>query len=83
MLESTSMLEYSRDEETAMEGIVSWYNVQKGFGFIRGDDGQRVFVHKSQLPFWTIYLQKGDRVTYRVAESERGPVAMNLAVKEN
>jgi cold shock protein len=65
------------------QGIVYWYNVQKGFGFIRGDDGQRVFVHKSQLPFWTIYLKKGDRVLYSVEESQRGPVATELAVKEN
>ncbi len=67
----------------SIQGIVSFYDVRKGFGFIRGEDGQRVFVHKSVLPFWTIFLEKGDRVTYCVSESKRGPVATNLAVKEN
>lgn len=66
-----------------MKGIVSWYNVQKGFGFIRGDDGQRVFIHKSQLPFWTIFLKKGDHVWFSVQDSLRGPVAVELTVKEN
>ncbi len=66
-----------------MKGIVSWYNVQKGFGFIRGDDGLRVFIHKSELPFWTIFLKKGDQVWYSVEESLRGPVARELTVKEN
>jgi len=69
--------------EDMMHGVVSFYDVRKGFGFIRGDDGQRVFVHKSVLPFWTIYLQKGDKVAYRVSESKRGLVAMNLALKES
>ena len=71
------------EEEMTMQGIVSFYDVRKGFGFIRGDDGQRVFVHKSELPFWTIYLQKGDKVMYRVSESKRGPVAMDLAVQDS
>jgi CspA family cold shock protein len=69
--------------EAMMHGVVSFYDVRKGFGFIRGDDGQRVFVHKSELPFWTIYLQKGDKVAYRVSESKRGLIAMNLALKES
>ncbi len=73
----------ANDEQMTMQGIVSFYDVRKGFGFIRGDDGQRVFVHKSELPFWTIYLQKGDKVIYRVSESKRGPVAMSLAVQES
>ena len=71
------------DEQMTMQGIVSFYDVRKGFGFIRGDDGQRVFVHKSELPFWTIYLQKGDKVVYRMSESKRGLVAMNLALQES
>ena len=66
-----------------VNGVVSFYDARKGFGFIRGDDGQRVFVHKSELPFWTIFLEKGDRVTYCVSDSKRGPYAKNIAVKEN
>ena len=31
-------------------GIVKWYDSEKGFGFITGDDGEDVFVHVSTLP---------------------------------
>ena len=41
-----------------MKGKVKWYNIKQGYGFINGEDGIDVFVHKSDIPFWTIYLKK-------------------------
>ncbi|MBQ2583247.1 MAG: cold shock domain-containing protein, partial [Erysipelotrichaceae bacterium] len=29
-----------------MTGKVKWFNAAKGYGFITGDDGKEVFVHK-------------------------------------
>ncbi len=63
-----------------MKGKVLWYDVSKGYGFIRGNDGGDVFVHRSQLPFWTIYLTKGDRVEYEIEHSVRGNRATALEI---
>ncbi len=30
-------------------GVVKFFNEVKGFGFIKGDDGQEIFVHVSGL----------------------------------
>ncbi len=60
-----------------MEGTVKWYNPRKGYGFISGEDGKDVFVHRSSLPEGT-YLNEGDKVYYQLEDSERGPQATNV-----
>ena len=32
-----------------MTGTVKWFNAEKGFGFITGEDGVDVFAHFSQI----------------------------------
>ncbi|MCJ2513917.1 MAG: cold shock domain-containing protein, partial [Candidatus Thermoplasmatota archaeon] len=34
-----------------MKGIVKWYDAKKGYGFIKGDDGNNVFAHRSDLSY--------------------------------
>jgi len=51
----------------------------RGFGFIRGDDGKEVFFHRSGLggsEYDT--LNEGDNVEYVVQEGPRGPRAENV-----
>ena len=43
-----------------MKGIVKWYDAKKGYGFIKGDDGNYVFAHRSDLSYFEVYLKKGD-----------------------
>ena len=60
------------------EGEVKWFNVSKGFGFIRRDNDEEIFVH-----FRSIIdidgsrrgLKDGQRVSYVVVESDKGPQA--------
>jgi CspA family cold shock protein len=57
-------------------GIVKWFNNKKGFGFIEREEGGDIFVHYSAITmpgFKT--LNEGDRVTFEVEETDRGPAA--------
>ena len=59
-------------------GTVKFFNNSKGFGFITPDDGGKdVFVHQSAL---TSEIAEGDKVSYDVEESEKGPNAVNVKV---
>jgi cold shock protein len=61
-----------------MRGIVTCYDIRKGYGFIRGNDGRTIFVHKSAIPFFDIFLLPGEIVEYQVDITEKGPKAIDL-----
>ena len=63
-----------------MKGEVKWYSVRQGYGFIKGEDGEDVFIHKSEIPFWSIYLNKGDKIEYTKEITKRGQKATNLRI---
>jgi CspA family cold shock protein len=57
------------------EGVVARYDAERGFGFITPDaGGADLFVHMSVLG-GPEPLRKGDRVRYKVRQSDRGPQA--------
>ena len=60
-------------------GTVKWFSDKKGYGFIEQEDGQDIFVHYSSIdtPGFKS-LSEGDRVSFEVQESERGPEAKNV-----
>lgn len=61
-------------------GMVKWFDVKKGFGFIEDPTGGKdIFVHYSSIVgegFKT--LHDGDTVEFEQADSERGPQAQNV-----
>ena len=65
-----------------MKGTIKWYNDMKGYGFIEGEDGNDVFVHRTAIPM-DIRLYEGDKVEYEIEDSERGRRATNLKKLKN
>ena len=59
-----------------MEGTVKWYNLKKGYGFIKADDGEDCFVHFSALD--GAMLRENDRVSFEVVDTERGKQAQKV-----
>ncbi|MFA5142393.1 MAG: cold shock domain-containing protein [Candidatus Woesearchaeota archaeon] len=62
-----------------MEGSVKWYNKQKGYGFVIGEDGKEYFVHHTSLARGS-FLRENDRVSFEPAENERGVQAKNVTL---
>ena len=57
-----------------MNGIVKWFNSEKGFGFISVEGGDDVFVHFSAIQgegFKT--LEEGQAVSFEIVDGARGP----------
>ena len=63
-------------------GKVKWYDADKGFGFITGDDGSDVHVRSTALPAGVPALRPGAKVEYSVVDGRRGPSALTVSVIE-
>lgn len=61
-------------------GIVKWFNSEKGYGFISRENGDDVFVHYSAINmdgFKT--LEEGQEVQFEIVEGDKGPQATNVS----
>lgn len=65
-------------------GTVKWFNDRKGFGFIKLEDGNDIFVHFSAVQgegFRT--LKEGEKVEFDIISGAKGPQAINVVRKYN
>ena len=56
-------------------GVVKFFNEQKGFGFIKEENGQEIFVHVTGL---TQKIRENDNVTFDVQDGKKGLNAVNV-----
>jgi CspA family cold shock protein len=59
------------------EGLVKFFNETKGFGFIKPESGEDIFVHVSGL---IDEVRENDRVTFEVQDGRKGLNAINVKV---
>jgi CspA family cold shock protein len=60
-------------------GTVKFFNNEKGFGFIKRDDGDDVFVHFSNIQGSGYRsLEEGQQVEFDVAPGRKGDEAQNV-----
>ncbi|MFH1851181.1 MAG: cold-shock protein [Candidatus Neomarinimicrobiota bacterium] len=60
-------------------GTVKWFNDKKGFGFIKRERGEDLFVHFNSVEgsgFRT--LKENDQVEFEVVETPKGQAAANV-----
>jgi CspA family cold shock protein len=69
-------------QENRMNGKISRLLIDKGFGFIAGDDGQEYFMHRSAIHGQVFeQVREGQAVTFDAGRGEKGLRAENVRVE--
>ena len=64
-------------EGTLLQGVVKFYDEEKGFGFIDPDsDGEDLFFHSTALGGERLY--ENDRVEFEMSIGPKGPIAIHI-----
>lgn len=58
-------------------GKVKFFNESKGFGFIKDDAGNEIFVHVTGL---IDKIRENDKVSFEVAQGKKGLNAVNVKI---
>ena len=63
-------------------GTVKWFSDEKGFGFIKPDDGGKdLFAHHGNIQMEGYKsLKQSQRVTYDVLDGPKGQAASNIRI---
>lgn len=61
------------------KGTVKFFNTEKGFGFIKEENGQDIFVHATGL---IDEIRENDTVTYETQRGKKGINAVNVSLAQ-
>jgi len=65
-------------------GVVEWFDIKKGFGFIKREEGSDVFVHYSSIQGDDFRkLEEGQQVSFVVSETDKGLQAQEVTLAES
>lgn len=64
---------------TMKKGTVKFFNEAKGFGFIKEENGQEIFVHVTGLKE---DIRENDNVTFDVENGKKGLNAVNVSLAD-
>jgi CspA family cold shock protein len=63
-----------------INGVVKWFNDQKGFGFVESS-GKDYFIHFKEINMPGFKsLKEGDKVSFEATQSPKGPMAIKLVI---
>tara|TARA_B100001123_G_C15158509_1_gene966486 strand:- start:48 stop:971 length:924 start_codon:yes stop_codon:yes gene_type:complete len=67
-------------DENRINGTVKWFNMSKGYGFIRREGEKKdIFVHLASVQHSGLkYLKEGEELTFEIEYNDKGPSAINL-----
>ncbi|MCF8222361.1 MAG: cold shock domain-containing protein [Bacteroidales bacterium] len=60
------------------KGKIKWYDETKGYGFIKTDNGEDVFLHRTGLIDSNLMLQEDQQVEFEVRQGDKGMVAYDV-----
>jgi len=61
-------------------GTVKWFNSKAGYGYVKTDSGQDIYVHISSIqPYDVFRIDEGDPVRFELRYSIHGVEAKNVA----
>jgi CspA family cold shock protein len=61
---------------------VKFFDRDRGFGFIVGEDGKDYYVHESALKEG-VSINENDAVVFDAEQGDRGPKAVNVTLDES
>ena len=67
----------AQNKTTMKKGTVKFFNETKGFGFIKEENGQEIFVHVSGLKE---DIQENDQVSFEIEQGKKGLNAINVSL---
>jgi CspA family cold shock protein len=76
----SSVSAFERKETYMQNGTIKKLVLDRGFGFIAAEDGKEYFFHRSGTDGDFDRLQGGERVSFEVETSPKGPRAAKVQV---